>query len=244
MNVNPYAPPGQDDWVPGSLPGPGAPGHWEVGEVFSLAWEQFKPQWPILVLAPFLAGLAAGIPNYLPSILLVARVVEPNSAEYWIIYAICMVVAITIGTFFQVGQLRIFLTAVRGGRPELGTLLSGGDRFLPLLGMTLLVTLGIAVGYVFLIVPGIILALGLSLSAFYCVDAGLGPIEAMKASWQATRGHKGKIFLFGLMAFLIAIVGLLACCIGVYAATPVIWMAFAIVYIRLSGYVSSPTDGR
>lgn len=244
MNVNPYAPPGQDDFMPGSLPGPGAPGNWEVGEVLSLAWTQFKEQWIILILAPFLAGLASGIPNYIPSILLMTRAVEPGSTEYWVIYAICMLVALVVGTFFQVGQIRIFLTTVRGGRPELGTLVSGSDRFLPLLGTTLLLTLVIVIGYVFLIIPGIILALGLGFAQFYCVDAGTGPVESMQRSWEATKGHKGKIFLFGLAAIAVSIAGLLACCVGIYAATPVLFLAWAIIYVRLSGYVDAPSQLR
>jgi uncharacterized membrane protein len=155
-----------------------------------------------------------------------------------------MFIAIIIGTFFQVGQLRIFLTAARGGRPELGTLVSGSDRFLPLLGTTLLLSLIVLFGYVLLIIPGIILALGLGFAQFYCVDAGMGPVESLKHSWEATKGHKGKIFLFGLAAFGISLLGLLACCVGFYVATPLVWLAFAIIYVRLSGYVEPPSQLR
>jgi hypothetical protein len=240
VNQNPYAPPGREEWLPGSAPGAGVPGQWEVGEVLRLAWDLFKPHWPLLVLAPFLAGLASGVPNYIPTLLLVLRVVEQNSLEYWTLYTICLLLGIAVGTFFQVGLLRIFLTVARGGRPELGTLVGGGDRYLPLLGATVLMTLAIMVGYVFLIVPGIIVALGLSMTQFLCVDAGTGAVESLKRSWEVTRGHKGKLFLFGLAATGLMLVGLAACCIGMYAAMPVIYVAFAIVYMRLSGYQASP----
>src|SRR5262249_36576075 len=88
-------------------------------------------------------------------------------------------------------------------------------------------------------VPGVILGLGLSLSSYYCIDQKMGPIDAMKASWAATNGQKGKIFLFGLVAFLLIIAGYLACLCGAFVAIPVVMVAFATIYLRLSGTMGS-----
>jgi uncharacterized membrane protein len=86
-----------------------------------------------------------------------------------------------------------------------------------------------------LIVPGVILALGWSLAPFYVVDAGMGPIEAMKASWSATRGQKGEIFVLGIASVGLTLLGVLMCCVGVLATSPILYVAFAIAFIRMSG---------
>jgi hypothetical protein len=95
--------------------------------------------------------------------------------------------------------------------------------------------LAIAIGFLLLIIPGIIVALGLSYATYFVADAGLGPIEALKASWAATNGSKGKLFLFGIVAFFIALAGVIACCIGIIPAVTLTMLAQAMIYVRLSG---------
>jgi hypothetical protein len=57
----------------------------------------------------------------------------------------------------------------------------------------------------------------------------------MKASWAATSGQKGKLFLFGLVGVLLIIGGYLACCVGLFVAFPVMMVSMATIYLRLSG---------
>jgi uncharacterized membrane protein len=234
---NPYAPPGDFGVlpVPPVAPGGFGPQPWQPGEVLNYGWEVFKSQWPVLTLAVFLPGIAVSIPAYVPIVLLAAQVVEEGSAEYWLIYAVSQLVSMTIGLFFQVGTIRIFVAAARGQQAELGTLFTGIDRFFSLLGMTIVSVLLIWIGLLLLVVPGIILALGLCLGQIYCVDARTGPIESLRASWDAMNGQKGKMFVFGLAGMLVGLVGLAACCIGMYPAMAVLWVAFATIYLRRSG---------
>jgi uncharacterized membrane protein len=57
----------------------------------------------------------------------------------------------------------------------------------------------------------------------------------MRASWQATKGHKGKILLFVLGGVGLMLLGLLMCCVGIYVTFPIFWLGFAVIYVRLSG---------
>jgi uncharacterized membrane protein len=63
----------------------------------------------------------------------------------------------------------------------------------------------------------------------------MGPLEAMRASWAATTGHKGNLFLMGLAFLGITLGGLLACCIGIIPAVPLCYIATAVIFTRLSG---------
>ena len=88
-----------------------------------------------------------------------------------------------------------------------------------------------------LMIPVIVISLGLSMAEFYVVDQGMGPVQALKASWSVTSGQKGKIFLLGLISVGVILLGYLACCIGVFAAMPTIQVANAMVYCALSGTI-------
>lgn len=61
----------------------------------------------------------------------------------------------------------------------------------------------ITLGFIFLIIPGIIFSLKLAPGFLLIIDEDLGPIDALKKSWKITKGFKGKIFLSGLVYGLI-----------------------------------------
>ena len=238
---NPYAPPADFGILPVPPVPPGASGGpqpWDVEEVIKAAWAAFKLQWVVLVLAVFLPGMLVSFPMGAPDVLSALKVVEAYSLEYLGVLGFCWLVAMVIGTFFHVGSLRIFLAAARGRQAELGALFGGADRFFPLVGVILLQSLAIVTGLLLLIVPGIILALGFGLAPYYCVDARMGPVQSLRASWDATNGQKGKIFVFFLACTVVLVAGYLACCVGAYPASAVTWVAFSIVYVRLSGRIA------
>jgi hypothetical protein len=74
---------------------------------------------------------------------------------------------------------------------------------LPLIGALILATLATMVGYILLIIPGIILTVRLSLVSQACVVEGRGGMNAFKRSMELTDGSAWKFFslmmgLFGL----------------------------------------------
>ena len=85
------------------------------------------------------------------------------------------------------------------------------QRALSLLGrlvvISLLSTLLIGLGFMLLIVPGVILLSGLVLSTVVAVlEAPPSATAAMGRSWELTRGSRGKVFLTLLVAFLLLLV--------------------------------------
>lgn len=239
MNYNPYAapaqpPPGQPQG-PGFAQASGAPQPWEPGEVVSAAWNKFGPNWATLVFSFFLAGLIGGIPRALPAVLVASGSMDIHSDEYQITNGICALVGFIVQMLFQPGLIKIWLGAARGGAPQFGDLFSSMGRFPAMLATMFLMILGIYLGMILLIVPGVILALGLGLAQYFVVDKNMGPIDAMKASWAATDGHKAKLFLLGLISVGILLLGCVACYIGMFVALPLVSLAYAIVYLRLTG---------
>lgn len=249
MAYNPYGAPaaqGPSPFAP--PPPPGTPQPWEAGEVVGRAWEIVKVHWVPLVFAMMIGGVAASLPQQVSN---VYRGVQHHGEFDFedpvliVLTAGGALVSWVLQAFFQAGFTKMFASAARGGTPEFAHLFAGGPRFFAMLGGMLLHGLLVILGFALLVVPGVILALGLMLYPYYIVDRGLGPVEALKASWDATMGHKGKLFVLGLYSFGIALVGFLACCVGSLPAMAIISVAQAVVYVRLTGTesVAGPPAG-
>jgi lipoprotein-releasing system permease protein len=81
---------------------------------------------------------------------------------------------------------------------------------------------------------------GLCLAPHFIVDRDMKAGDAFRASWRATRGNKGSLWVLGLCILPIQLVGLGAGGIGVCATSAMIGVAFAYVYVRLGGTSNVP----
>jgi len=82
----------------------------------------------------------------------------------------------------------------------------GFSRFLPILGLSILLGFGIVVGLLFVIIPGVILLVMWSVALPACVVEAQGPVGSLGRSIELTKGHRWKIF--GLL-FLIWLVSMI-----------------------------------
>ena len=243
MTFNPYAPPDDNFFNNAGPPPPaqGGPQPWEIEEVIRLAWDRYKSDWITIQFGSLLAMAPAQILGLFSNSIVQRIGLQPLS---WQFFAVSFGVGLLgnfVTAYFQAGLLRIMLRAARGQEASLGQLFSGGPAYFGMLAVLFLQFIGIFAGMLLFIVPGIILALGFLLSQYYVVDAGMGPIEAMSASWDAMRGHKGQVFLFGLVWFVITLVSVCTC-IGPFIASAVLHVALAILFTRISGRTASSTD--
>jgi len=100
---------------------------------------------------------------------------------------------------------------------------------------TLLLGLIVGVGFIFLIVPGIYLALKYQFTIYLIIDKNLGIMEAMNESSKMTDGVKMSLFMFGLMLIGVMLLGVICLGVGAFVAMPVAWLATVVVYRRLAG---------
>ncbi|MEO8874571.1 MAG: hypothetical protein ABI461_03205, partial [Polyangiaceae bacterium] len=239
MNYNPYAAPQAGPppmmGVPQGGPPQGGAQPWDIGEILSLAFEGFKRSWGVIIGAILVDAILSAIPGQISNVLVQSGVVDAGSAPAIILQLVLTIVGVVIGAFFATGMIKIGTTIARGGQPNFGDLFSGGNRMFAILATQILMGLAILLGLLLLIVPGIIVSLGLVFSTYFVADAGMGPIDAMKASWAAMNGSKGKFFLFGIVSLFVVLLGMIACCIGVFAAAGVLAIAQAMIYVRISG---------
>jgi len=104
----------------------------------------------------------------------------------------CIVSIATLGILGPVltaGYMHSLLLAVRQNRrPEVGDLFGQMRLFLPLLGFSLLVIVALMLGFVMLVLPGLVLA---GLLCYFCVymlplmtDKNMGLTDALKTSYR------------------------------------------------------------
>lgn len=145
-------------------------------------------------------------------------------------------IQVVISALFMGGAVDFCLQLVRGRKPDFAVILGGTRYFAPMLMGELLLAVGIGLGVLLCLVPGIVLGLGCMFWSYLIVDRRLGPLEAIKQSWSLTRGHKGALLLYVMLGCVVVVVGMAACCIGaILVSAPLLAIATAWIYLRLNG---------
>ena len=162
-----------------------------------------------------LALLFSGLP-YLMVLTLQPMLIQPDSpAASGATIAILTLLLTVLPAFILQGALtRASIDDLGGKGVSVPAALQAGLRYiLPLLGLAIVVGLGVMVGILLLIVPGVILAICWSVSSPAVVVEKAGVFQAMQRSLDLTRNHRWSIFglllLYVLVVWIVSIVVLL-----------------------------------
>ena len=124
-----------------------------------------------------------------------------------------------------------FLKSVRGERVEIRDMfVVFQHNYWNAVVANIVVKIIVGLGFVMLIVPGIIFACRLAFVPYLVVDRNMDVMEALSVSWNMTRGYGLQIFLMGIMAFFIAIGGLIMLFVGIFISILWIQASFAAMY--------------
>lgn len=98
---------------------------------------------------------------------------------------------------------------------NLNLLFKGFDRFVETLIAGLLYSVAVSIGTALLIVPGIIIGLGFSMTFFIMADdPNISGIDALKMSWNLMNGQKMNLFCLYLRFIGWMILAIITCGIG------------------------------
>lgn len=99
---------------------------------------------------------------------------------------------------------------------DLNLLFKGfSERFVDTLVFGLLYSLAVGVGFMLLIVPGVILSLGFAMTPFIMADnPKISAVDAMQESWNMMSGHRWDLFCLWFRFIGWALLCLLTCGIG------------------------------
>ncbi len=149
------------------------------------------------------------------------------------------VVSFVIGVVFQAAFARGALDELDGQRPAIGAFF----RFTNL-GVVILVAISVGVittiGFILLVIPGIVATFLTWYSLTFAIDRGLGVVDAIKSSVRLTTSHVGQLILLALAVIGINIIGALLCLIGLLITAPVTLIATTYAYRTLTNGPISP----
>ena len=140
------------------------------------------------------------------------------------IYSLLVLVPVGYGTSW------IFLKAVRGESFRVQDMFFAYQQFGNVLLANILVCLIVIAGFIMLIVPGIIFACKLSFVPYLVMDEKMEAAEAIRKSWEMTKGYSWTIFWMGVTSIFVFIGGLICFIVGIFPAMIWISMAFACIY--------------
>lgn len=168
-----------------------------IGQTFGVLRRNFVT---FFLLSLLLSGFPLTLFSMAQSLALdpVAGQFNADYVQWWLMGFLVFVITATI---LQATLIHTTVQDLSGNTATLGESLAVGLRaFLPLIGLGVLLTLGVAFGLLLLIVPGIMLMVAWMVAAPAFIMDRTGVIGAFGRSAQLTRGNRWRIF--GLLVIL------------------------------------------
>lgn len=135
-----------------------------------------------------------------------------------------------LSLFLSIGLTQIGLNLVSGKPISVGLLFGGGRKLLPMLGGYIIFMIAFFVGLIFLIVPGIYIAMRYGQFFYAIVDRDLGVMESFQYSSSITTNNRMNIVLLWVLNVAMVIAGIIALFVGIFFAIPVIWLTGVVAY--------------
>jgi uncharacterized membrane protein len=216
-----------------------------VGNVYSYGWQimkiYFLPLF-LLLLITGVVGLPVGFINDRPMFVFKhAHEMDGwndvmknqqffNSAGTVLLKIFALLYTLFIINPIGYGARYVRLKAVRKENFDVKEVFDVFKNYLNVVLAALLASSIIVIGFIFLIIPGIIFACRLAFVPYLVMDKKLDPVKAVEESWRLTKGYGWKILLMAILAFFIGLAGLI--CLGVGIIFSFIWIsaAFAAMY--------------
>ena len=207
----------------------------EVGAAIGYGWKKFTENvgpFIILMLAVFVATIVIAI---------LQNVLTPNSSGFLALIwsAAIAVVGYVINSIIQAGVIRAALGVTRGETPSVSQL-TETDNIANYILTVILVGIGLFIGFILCIIPGIIWLIFTAYAPIAALDKGLGPVDAITASINWVKERFGAVFLILLVSYIVYIVGLCLCGVGLLVSAPVALVAMVYSYRALNNELVTP----
>ncbi len=190
-------------------------------KAIDFSWEAFKKNWqPFVVLAIF-SILAQQVPHFFLN-------------DSFPVFSPAGVVSLLASAAVGLALATLSLKVVAGKTVDFSDIFSRFDVLLNFVLVNIAVTVLTMIGFILLIVPGIIIGSRLFFAVYFVVDKNLSFEDSIKASWKLTEGKVMKLIFFQLVLIALNILGVIALGVGLLIAIPVTSIASVYVYKELS----------
>lgn len=239
--TNPYASP-QGGYHQQQLAPPGMVGHQivEVSPIVNHAIEVWKRNLgvlmgmtllPVVIMLPFMGIMFVAVLGTAP-------LEEPAITIGVLVLAYLAMIAMQ--TYLGIGQALMCIKLSRGQEVTIGELFSGGDVFLPVLGWMAITTPIMIIAALPLYIPLVFLLLMFWPSYHLVVDRKCKVMDSFNLAKRITEGNKLTTFVLVLVSYGFALLGEMACFVGLFFAIPLISLVWSTAYLMMSGQIPIP----
>ena len=167
--------------------------------------------------------------------------------QHWLIAAfICFIYAFLVGAPSELNTYGNLLSLLLAGPLQLGmsiyflnifydkpasieNLIEGFKPLLKVLLLYFLISIVTLIGFILLVIPGVIISLGLSMSYYIFIEEPELTIEEiLKKSWKLTDGYKMELFILQIRFIPWYVLGILSFFVGVFFVLP--WHQLTLIY--------------
>ncbi|MFD6197595.1 hypothetical protein ACFWE3_12920 [Mycobacteriaceae bacterium NPDC060252] len=254
-----YGYPPQAPWPP--------QGPFNAGESWNWAWAHVTKRFGTFVPPYIVWSLAIAVPFAIVYFVFIAAMVaatgpgtyDEDSMSYSyesssslgagsIVLLVILGIALAAVGLYMAASITTANLDVADGKPVTFGSFFRARSFGAFVGTALLVALGTVVGFILLIIPGLVFAFFAQYAVFFTVDRGLSPVDALKASFQIVKNNLGPVFLVYLITYAISFVASMAtsvsCGLAGIVAVPMQLALTALIHVytyrRLTGGVIAP----
>lgn len=221
----PPAPAPQADLVPQQWPG--------AFGIFKAAQTGFKQNWgPIVLVVVAMFAVSVILSAFSGGVDSSGAVNNPG------MYLISQLLSFIVSVLFGGALTFLVLKSAQNVKETMVNALSvAGSKLLSYLVQSVVVSILLVLSFIAFIVPFFFVMPRLMMAQYFLFDKDMGPIESIKASWAATKGHAGKVWgLIGL-SILCALTGILIITLPItFYLIMVVSVATAILYYWIARY--------
>lgn len=197
-----------------------------IGGAVEAGWEATKGQLGFLMVLVIVSVVLWMVPGGLQAMAGDSAGVAAGGA----------ILGFVLSALVNLGWARIGLLRSDGREGSFEAFFGTMGRIVTYIFASILAFVAVGVGFALLVIPGIYLAVKLSLFSFVIVDdPQAGPMDALKESWRLTDGVWWQLFLFYLVTGLINTLGAVLVGVGLLVTIPLTIIAWARVFRSLSG---------
>ena len=203
-----------------------------ISEVLKTSWKKVKEQ--IWVMAGLFVAycIVSGVLNMLLS---------PLASSMVGGVAVSLISCI-VSIIFSLGYIKNSFQILDAEEPQFSAYGNQLNKILKYVVGGILYAIAVMIGMVFLIIPGIYIALRLQFYACFIVEENMGGVEALKKSWEVTKGQAWSLFLLALTWIGLSVLGFVCLIVGVFVVMPVIYVMNCYVYRKLTAVEVAQED--
>ncbi|QDT25972.1 Double zinc ribbon [Gimesia panareensis] len=224
-------------------------GAWEprvfnISDTFSRAWELYKANLGLAIAIPLVAGsvymVASSVIGFFMQIIQVSIMQAGGRGEgtmvaIFLLLLLQNAMVFLVYMYFQLGGQIVFLKIVRGENPEFNELFSGGPYLGRMILCSIVYGLVVLLGYVALIIPGIIFSLMFWPFSFILIDRNLPGLDSFTKAKDVMVGNKLSFFGLSLLLGLITLVGgVVTLFFGLIFIIPFTYMVQTVAYAEMT----------